>query len=41
MIMNEPMAWVISVALVCATVIYIFRVIVNRLDAAGLPGPRC
>ena len=38
--MNEPMAWVTSVALVCATVIYIFRVIVNRLDKAGMPGPR-
>jgi hypothetical protein len=32
--MDEPTAWVISVALVCATVIYIFRTVVNRIEAA-------
>lgn len=35
------MAWVLSVALVCATVIYIFRIVVDRLDKAGSrSGPR-
>lgn len=38
--MNEPMAWVISVALVCATVIYIFRTVVNRIDAYDRTKPR-
>ena len=37
--MNEPMAWVISVALVCGTVIYIFRTVVNRIEAADRKSP--
>jgi hypothetical protein len=30
---NEPVAWVICVALICGTVIYIFRTFMKRLDA--------
>ena len=35
--MDEPTAWVVSVAIVCATIIYMFHAVVSRLDAADKP----